>query len=31
MRDVVIPNTAELIAACRARGVETIFARIACL
>ena len=31
MRDVVVPNTAELIAACRARGVETIFARIACL
>ena len=31
MRDVVVPNTAELIAACRARGVETIFVRIACL
>jgi biuret amidohydrolase len=31
MREVVIPNTAALIADCRARGVETIFARIACL
>jgi len=31
MNSVVIPNTAKLIAACRARGVETIFARIACL
>ncbi|MBL8700990.1 MAG: cysteine hydrolase [Alphaproteobacteria bacterium] len=31
MRDVVIPNTARLIAACRARRVETVFARIACL
>jgi nicotinamidase-related amidase len=31
MRDVVIPNTARLIAQCRARGVEVIFARIACL
>ncbi|MBM3521692.1 MAG: cysteine hydrolase [Alphaproteobacteria bacterium] len=31
MRDTVIPNTAKLIAACRARKVETIFARIACL
>lgn len=31
MRDTVIPNTAKLIAACRARRVETIFARIACL
>jgi nicotinamidase-related amidase len=31
MRDVVIPNTARLIAECRARGVEVIFARIACL
>jgi nicotinamidase-related amidase len=31
MREIVIPNTARLIAACRARGVETIFARIACL
>jgi len=27
----VIPNTAQLIAHCRARGVEVIFARIACL
>jgi len=31
MRKVVIPNTAALIADCRKRGVETIFARIACL
>jgi biuret amidohydrolase len=31
MRETVIPNTARLIAACRARGIETIFARIACL
>jgi biuret amidohydrolase len=31
MRETVIPNTARLIADCRARGVETIFARIACL
>jgi biuret amidohydrolase len=31
MREVVIPNTAALIADCRTRGVETIFARIACL
>jgi nicotinamidase-related amidase len=31
MNEVVIPNTAKLIAACRRRGVETIFARIACL
>ena len=31
MNEIVIPNTARLIAACRARGVETIFARIACL
>jgi nicotinamidase-related amidase len=30
MRGTVIPNTARLIAACRARGVETIFARVAC-
>ena len=29
--ETVIPNTARLIAACRARGVEVIFARIACL
>jgi biuret amidohydrolase len=31
MRATVIPNTGRLIGACRARGVETIFARIACL
>ena len=31
MNEVVIPNTARLIAECRARGVEVIFARIACL
>jgi biuret amidohydrolase len=31
MRETVIPNTARLIAACRARGVEIIFSRIACL
>jgi nicotinamidase-related amidase len=31
MRETVIPYTARLIADCRARGVETIFARIACL
>ncbi|RJG46588.1 isochorismatase family cysteine hydrolase [Mesorhizobium sp. DCY119] len=31
MRDTVIPNTAKLIAECRARGVEVIYARIACL
>jgi nicotinamidase-related amidase len=31
MRETVIPNTAKLIAACRARGVETMFARVACL
>lgn len=31
MRKTVIPNTAKLIAACRARGIETIFARVACL
>jgi nicotinamidase-related amidase len=30
MRGTVIPNTARLIAACRGRGVETIFARVAC-
>ena len=29
--DKVIPNTAKLIAYCRKRGVEVIFARIACL
>ena len=31
MRQVVIPNTARLIAECRNRGVEVVFARIACL
>lgn len=31
MRETVIPNTARLIEASRARGIETIFARIACL
>ena len=31
MRQTVIPNTAKLIAECRERGVEVIFARIACL
>lgn len=31
MRETVIPNTARLIGECRARGVEVIFARIACL
>lgn len=31
MRETVIPNTAELIAHCRQRGIETLFARIACL
>jgi biuret amidohydrolase len=31
MRETVIPNTARLMADCRARGVEVIFARIACL
>ena len=31
MRGTVIPNTARLIAEARARGVEVIFARIACL
>jgi len=30
MRGTVIPNTARLIAECRLRGVEVIFARIAC-
>jgi nicotinamidase-related amidase len=30
MREVVIPNNARMIAECRARGVEVIFARIAC-
>lgn len=31
MRSTVIPNTARLVADARARGVEVIFARIACL
>jgi len=31
MRSLVIPNTAELIAEARKRGIEVIFARIACL
>ena len=31
LNDIVIPNTVRLIADCRARGVEVIFARIACL
>ena len=31
MADTVIPNTVKLIDACRARGLEIIFARIACL
>jgi nicotinamidase-related amidase len=31
MNDKVIPNTAKLIAYCRQRDVEVIFARIACL
>lgn len=30
MRDTVIPNNAKMIAECRKRGVEVIFARIAC-
>ena len=30
MRGTVIPNNARMIAECRARGVEVIFARIAC-
>ncbi|EKF17498.1 cysteine hydrolase family protein [Nitratireductor pacificus] len=30
MRETVIPNNARLIADCRQRGVEVIFARIAC-
>lgn len=31
MNGTVIPNTAKLVADCRERGVEVIFARIACL
>jgi len=30
MRDTVIPNTARMIDECRKRGVEVVFARIAC-
>jgi nicotinamidase-related amidase len=30
MRGTVIPNTARLIEACRVRGVEPVFARVAC-
>jgi len=30
MRQIVIPNTIRMIAECRERGVEVIFARIAC-
>jgi biuret amidohydrolase len=30
MRGTVIPDTARLIEACRARGVEPVFARVAC-
>lgn len=30
MRRTVIPNTAHLVGECRARGVEVVFARIAC-
>jgi biuret amidohydrolase len=31
MRETVIPNTKRLVEECRARGVEVIYARIACL
>jgi biuret amidohydrolase len=31
MRQIVIPNTAELITTCRNLGIEPLFARIACL
>jgi len=31
MHGTVIPNTARLIETCRSRGIETMFARIACL
>jgi biuret amidohydrolase len=31
MHEIVIPNTASLISTCRQLGVETLFARIACL
>jgi biuret amidohydrolase len=31
MRQIVIPNTAELITTCRKFGIEPLFARIACL
>ncbi len=30
MRQTVIPNTARLLETCRARGVEPVFARVAC-
>jgi nicotinamidase-related amidase len=30
MRNTVIPNTARLIETCRAKGVEPVFARVAC-
>jgi nicotinamidase-related amidase len=30
MRDMVLPRTKDLLAACRAKGIECIFARIAC-
>jgi len=30
MRETVIPNTARLLELCRARGVEPVFARVAC-
>jgi biuret amidohydrolase len=30
MRQTVIPNTARLLEACRTRGVEPVFARVAC-
>ena len=31
MRGIVIPKTADLLATCRAKGIEPLFARIACL
>lgn len=31
MNNIVIPNTGKLLDACRAKGIEVIFARIACL
>lgn len=30
MKDIVLPRTAELLKACRAKGIECLFARIAC-